>query len=108
VAKGSRLPLGWTVTAPFWGPRQDLEAVVALARRGAVAPEVGVFPIEQALEAYQRLRDGRVRGRAVVVPAPAQREEWSLSAPPAEHKMNSLRESVSEEPDHAGPRSRVR
>lgn len=108
VAKGSRLPLGWTVTAPFWGPRQDLEAVVALARRGAVAPEVEVFPIEQALEAYQRLRDGRVRGRAVVVPAPAQREEWSLSAPPAEHKMNSLRESVSEEPDHAGPRSRVR
>jgi propanol-preferring alcohol dehydrogenase len=73
VAKGRALPLGWAVAAPFWGPRQDLEAVVALARRGAVAAEVEVFGIEQALEAYGRLRDGRVRGRAVVVPSGAAR-----------------------------------
>ena len=108
VAKGRGLPPGWTVTAPFWGPRQDLETVVALARRGAVAAEVEVFPLEQALEAYARLRAGRVRGRAVVVPSSRPEEGLSLSEPAAERKMNSLRRDVSGEPDHAGPRSRVR
>jgi propanol-preferring alcohol dehydrogenase len=108
VAKGRGLPPGWTVTAPFWGPRQDLETVVALARRGAVAAEVEVFPLEQALEAYARLRAGRVRGRAVVVPSSRPEEGLSLSEPAAESKMNSLRRDVSGEPDHAGPRSRVR
>jgi propanol-preferring alcohol dehydrogenase len=107
VAKGQRLPPGWTVTAPFWGPRQDLESVVALARRGAVAAEVEVFPLEQALEAYARLRGGRVRGRAVVVPYPL-KEELSLPEPATEAKMNSLRETQSEELDHADPRNRVR
>jgi alcohol dehydrogenase, propanol-preferring len=102
VAKGRRLPPGWTVTAPFWGRRQDLESVVALARRGAVAAEVEVFPLEQALEAYARLRGGRVRGRAVVVPYP-QKEELSLPEPAKDAKMNSLRER-----DHADPRNRVR
>jgi propanol-preferring alcohol dehydrogenase len=108
VAKGRQLPPGWTVAAPFWGPRQDLEAVVALARRGAVAAEVEVFPIEQALEAYGRLRESRVRGRAVVVPAPRPGEEQSLSGSFAGRKVNSICETVSEEAGHAHPRSRVR
>ena len=39
VAKGRDLPLGWHVNAPFWGPRQDLEAVVDLARRDLIEAE---------------------------------------------------------------------
>jgi hypothetical protein len=68
---------------------------------------VEVFPLEQALEAYARLRGGRVRGRAVVVPYP-QKEELSLPEPAKDAKMNSLRERQSEELDHADPRNRVR
>ena len=32
VGKGLALPLGWQVSAPFWGTRADLVAVVELAR----------------------------------------------------------------------------
>jgi propanol-preferring alcohol dehydrogenase len=68
VAKGRDLPLGWQVSAPFWGPRQDLEAVVDLAQRGLIEAEIEVVRFGDTLDAYRRLRDGTVRGRIVVVP----------------------------------------
>jgi propanol-preferring alcohol dehydrogenase len=68
VAKGRGLPLGWQVSAPFWGPRQDLEAVVDLAQRGLIDAEIEVVPFSETLDAYRRLREGNVRGRIVVVP----------------------------------------
>lgn len=68
VAKGRELPLGWHVSAPFWGPRQDLEAVVDLAQRGLVDAEIEVVRFSETLDAYRRLREGDVRGRLVVVP----------------------------------------
>ncbi len=68
VAKGRDLPLGWHVNAPFWGPRQDLEAVVDLARRGLIEADVEIVRFSETLDAYRRLRDGDVRGRIVVVP----------------------------------------
>ncbi|WP_223148683.1 NAD(P)-dependent alcohol dehydrogenase [Aeromicrobium ginsengisoli] len=68
VAKGRDLPLGWHVNAPFWGPRQDLEAVVELARNGQIHADIEVVRFSDTLEAYQRLREGDVRGRIVVVP----------------------------------------
>lgn len=68
VAKGRDLPLGWHVSAPFWGPREDLEAVVDLARRGLVDTEIEIVRFSETLDAYRRLREGNVRGRIVVVP----------------------------------------
>lgn len=68
VAKGRGLPLGWQVSAPFWGPRQDLEAVVDLAQRGLIDAEIEIVPFSETLDAYRRLREGNVRGRIVVVP----------------------------------------
>jgi propanol-preferring alcohol dehydrogenase len=68
VAKGRDLPLGWHVNAPFWGPRQDLEAVVELARQGLIDPEIEIVRFSETLDAYQRLHEGSVRGRIVVVP----------------------------------------
>ena len=68
VAKGRDLPLGWHVTAPFWGPRRDLEAVVDLARSGRIAADIEIVRFSAALDAYRRLRAGDVRGRLVVVP----------------------------------------
>jgi len=68
VAKGRDLPLGWDVSAPFWGPRQDLEGVVDLARRGVVDAEIEIVRFSDTLDAYRRLREGAVRGRIVVVP----------------------------------------
>jgi len=68
VGKGLEMPLGWQVSAPFWGSREDLVAVVDLARKGLLTPVVEEVPFSQAPEAYRRLRDGEVTGRLVVVP----------------------------------------
>jgi propanol-preferring alcohol dehydrogenase len=68
VAKGGDLPRGWGVCAPFWGPRADLADVVALATGGDLSSETETYTLEETLEAYERLRTGAVRGRAVVVP----------------------------------------
>jgi propanol-preferring alcohol dehydrogenase len=66
VGKDVGLAAGWTVDAPFWGTRADLEAVVALAQDGLLRAEITTFPFTEAISAYDRLRDGSVTGRAVL------------------------------------------
>lgn len=68
VGKGIGLPTGWGIVAPFWGPRSDLVEIVELARTGAVTAEIEVFGLDDVLSAYELLRSGGIRGRAVVVP----------------------------------------
>jgi propanol-preferring alcohol dehydrogenase len=67
VGKGLTLPLGWQVSAPFWGAREDLVAVVELAEKGLLDPVVEVVPFAQVTQAYDRLHDGAVTGRLVAV-----------------------------------------
>jgi len=66
VGKGLDLPLGWQVSAPFWGSRSDLVAVVELAEQGLLDPVVEVVPYADVPAAYARLHDGGVTGRIVV------------------------------------------
>ena len=54
--------------APYWGSRSELMEVLDLARRGAVSVHVERFDIEHTVEAYTKLHEGSVLGRAVVVP----------------------------------------
>ena len=68
VGKGLDLPLGWQVSAPFWGPREDLVAVVELAEQGLLDPVVEEVSFGEVPEAYARLGGGGVTGRLVVVP----------------------------------------
>jgi propanol-preferring alcohol dehydrogenase len=42
--------------------------VVALAEQGRLHAETETYPLADAMVAYDRLRTGQVRGRAVVVP----------------------------------------
>ncbi|MBG6181806.1 NAD(P)-dependent alcohol dehydrogenase [Arthrobacter sp. CAN_A1] len=56
--------------APYWGSRSELMEVVELARAGKIHVEVEEFPLSNAPDAYQRLRAGTLRGRAVIVPDP--------------------------------------
>lgn len=69
VAKGASLARGWSVSAPFWGTRDDLVEVVALAEAGRLSAETETHELADVLTAYDRLRSGLVNGRAVVVPA---------------------------------------
>ncbi|WP_028281175.1 NAD(P)-dependent alcohol dehydrogenase [Arthrobacter sp. H5] len=54
--------------APYWGSRSELMEVVELARSGKIHVEVEEFPLSEAPAAYERLRAGTLRGRAVIVP----------------------------------------
>ncbi|MFC4911287.1 NAD(P)-dependent alcohol dehydrogenase [Actinomadura gamaensis] len=57
------------VRAPYWGSRAELIEVLDLARAGAVDVHVETYSIDEAPLAYQRLHEGKVNGRAVIVPA---------------------------------------
>jgi propanol-preferring alcohol dehydrogenase len=61
-------PMGASVRAPYWGTRSELIEVLDLARAGAIHVEVERYTLEEAPEAYRKLHEGSIRGRAVVVP----------------------------------------
>ncbi len=61
-------PFGAAVRAPYWGTRGELIEVLELARSGAVGVHVERYDLDTAVEAYRKLHDGTVSGRAVVVP----------------------------------------
>jgi propanol-preferring alcohol dehydrogenase len=68
LAKGGPLPPGGRVCMPYWGTRRQLTEVVALARGDALSLEVERFPLSAAGDAIERLRSGRINGRAVLIP----------------------------------------
>lgn len=61
-------PYGTQVTVPYWGSRVELMEVIALAQSGRIKAQVETFRLEQANEVYQRLREGGIKGRAVLQP----------------------------------------
>jgi propanol-preferring alcohol dehydrogenase len=61
-------PYEASVTAPYWGSRGELMEVLDLARSGVISVHVETYGIDDAPTAYQRLHDGAVRGRAVILP----------------------------------------
>jgi alcohol dehydrogenase, propanol-preferring len=62
------LPIDWSVARPSWGWLPELHELVALARRHPLEIEVERIALKDTLEAYGRLQDGEITGRAVVVP----------------------------------------
>ncbi|WP_306231628.1 NAD(P)-dependent alcohol dehydrogenase [Agrococcus beijingensis] len=61
-------PYDVEVRTSLWGTRSSLLELVEMAKRGQIKIETKEYPIEDALQAYADLHDGKVRGRAVVVP----------------------------------------
>jgi propanol-preferring alcohol dehydrogenase len=62
------LPFDASVSRPSWGTLPELHEVVSLAQAGAISVHVERFALEEAVDAYRRLHDGTIAGRAVVVP----------------------------------------
>ena len=62
------LPWGVSVVRPYAGSRADLTAVLELARAGALEVPVERHPLVEAASALERLGQGQVQGRAVLVP----------------------------------------
>jgi alcohol dehydrogenase, propanol-preferring len=63
------LPYGAEVATSYWGTVTELIEIVALAKTGKIKVDVETFTLARAPEAYERLRRGEIRGRAVIVPA---------------------------------------
>jgi len=61
-------PYECTVYSPYWGTRSDLYDVVALAQRGIISIHTETFNLSDGVSAYHRLHEGKVMGRAVLVP----------------------------------------
>jgi propanol-preferring alcohol dehydrogenase len=62
------VPYEASVATTYWGSIPELLEVLALAEAGRIEPPVQTFPLEGALDAYAAMRDGRLEGRAVIVP----------------------------------------
>lgn len=72
---GGEVPLSFfsqpyevNIATTYWGSRGELAELLALASSGEVSAEGTIYALDNAAQAYRDLRDGRVSGRAVVVP----------------------------------------
>ncbi len=72
---GGEIPLGFfsqpyevSIATTYWGSRGELGELLALAAAGHVSAEGTIYSLDNAVAAYRDLHDGRVNGRAVVVP----------------------------------------
>lgn len=63
-----RAPYEVELTSTYWGTIEELHEVVDLFRAGQIEPMITRYPLDRALEAYRALVDGKLSGRAVVVP----------------------------------------
>jgi alcohol dehydrogenase, propanol-preferring len=45
-----------------------LHEVIALAERGLITPTVRRYALDDALDAYEDMRNGKLEGRAVITP----------------------------------------
>ncbi len=62
------LPWEVELTSTYWGSAVELAEVLELAASGQIHAEVERFPLEQAADAYTAMREGRLKGRAVICP----------------------------------------
>lgn len=62
------LPLEVQVMAPYWGTLPEMMEVIELAQQGKLRMTVERFSLEQIPEAYKRMREGTLKGRAIITP----------------------------------------
>jgi propanol-preferring alcohol dehydrogenase len=72
---GGTLPVGFfsvpyelSVATTYWGSLPELTEVIDLARTGRIRARVQTFSLDDAPRVYELMREGDLRGRAVVVP----------------------------------------
>lgn len=72
---GGTLPVGFftvpyelSIATTYWGSVTELMEVVSLAQEGKIKAHVERFALDEALDAYARMRRGDLEGRAVIIP----------------------------------------
>jgi propanol-preferring alcohol dehydrogenase len=62
------VPYEVSIQTTYWGSRPELAEVLDLGARGLVEPRIVTFGLAEAAQAYRQLHEGKMHGRAVVVP----------------------------------------
>lgn len=62
------VPWGVDVRQTYTGTRRDLREVIELARAGKISIETQQYALEDGVKAFADLENGKVRGRAILVP----------------------------------------
>ncbi len=62
------LPSDASLTHPYWGSVIELAEVLELARAGRITAHAEHFPLERVADAYERMQNGTLSGRAVITP----------------------------------------
>lgn len=62
------VPYEVSIQTTYWGSRPELIEVLDLAARGLLRPKITTFSLDSAMDAYKAMEEGRLEGRAVVVP----------------------------------------
>jgi len=62
------LPFECQLTIPYWGSAVELIEVLDLARAGTIRAHVERFALDRVDEAYEKMRNGELEGRAVICP----------------------------------------
>lgn len=62
------VPTEVSLASTFYGSIPEMNEVLALAQQGKIKTQAELFPLEQAPVVYQRLREGKIRSRAVITP----------------------------------------
>lgn len=72
---GGSVPLSYfsqpyevSIQTTYWGSRSELVELLDLASRGLLHVESTAYALDDAPQAYRDLHNGKVRGRAVIVP----------------------------------------
>jgi alcohol dehydrogenase, propanol-preferring len=65
------LPFEAKLCIPYWGTAVELEECLELARQGKIHAHVEHFSLDEAPQAYAKMREGRLDGRAVINPSGA-------------------------------------
>ena len=66
--KFNSLPSDASLAHPYWGSSVELAEVLELARAGHITAHVEHFALENVEDAYERMRNGTLSGRAVITP----------------------------------------
>lgn len=62
------VPFEAGVALPYWGSAIELMEVLELARQGRISTHTQQFGLDEAPLAYEKLREGKLVGRAVILP----------------------------------------
>ncbi|EID17247.1 alcohol dehydrogenase GroES domain-containing protein [Mycolicibacterium phlei RIVM601174] len=61
-------PYEVSIQTTYWGSRPELIELLDLAARGVLHIESTTYSLDDAAQAYRDLHEGKIRGRAVIVP----------------------------------------